>query len=146
MINNAISRLHYIVQQAPGRLREIGEQKMAEKPFPNKWSKKEIIGHLIDSATNNHHRFVRGQYEFQPEIRYDQNHWNACNHYQQIDSTQLIAFWALYNQQLLELIKQIPEDKLERPVKVGEALYTLSHLFVDYVEHLEHHLRQVTEY
>ena len=78
-------------------LTQISEEKMSEKPAPNKWSKKEIIGHLIDSATNNHHRFVRGQFEAIPEIRHNQNGWNKYSFYQQIDSKQIILFWTIYN-------------------------------------------------
>ncbi len=51
---------------------------MSIKLFPNKWSKKEIIGHLINSATNNHQRFVRCQFETIPKIVYDQNKWKEC--------------------------------------------------------------------
>lgn len=146
MIDNAISRLTYIIEKVPSILAEIGEEKMSLKPLPNKWSKKEIIGHLIDSATNNHQRFVRGQFETLPEIRYEQDKWNEYGFYQQIDSKQIISFWTIYNKQLIEIIKRIPTEKLKRQIKVGENLLTLDFLIADYVEHLEHHLRQVTEY
>ena len=85
MIENALNRLKYILDTVPKILTEIGERKMSIKPLPNKWSKKEIIGHLIDSATNNHQRFVRGQFEHNPEIRYDQNKWNEFSFYQEIE-------------------------------------------------------------
>ena len=146
MIDKAISRLTYIIEKVPSILAEIGEEKMSLKPLPNKWSKKEIIGHLIDSATNNHQRFVRGQFETLPEIRYEQDKWNEYGFYQQIDSKQIISFWTIYNKQLIEIIKRIPTEKLKRQIKVGENLLTLDFLIADYVEHLEHHLRQVTEY
>jgi len=146
MIDKAISRLSYIIEKVPNILAEIGEEKMSLKPLPSKWSKKEIIGHLIDSATNNHQRFVRGQFETLPEIRYDQDKWNEFGFYQQIDSKQIISFWAIYNKQLLEIIKRIPEENLKRQIKVGENLLTLDFLIADYVDHLEHHLRQVAEY
>ncbi len=146
MIDKAISRLTYIIEKVPSILAEIGEEKMSLKPLPNKWSKKEIIGHLIDSATNNHQRFVRGQFETLPEIRYEQDKWNEYGFYQQIDSKQIISFWTIYNKQLIEIIKRIPTENLKRQIKVGENLLTLDFLIADYVEHLEHHLRQVTEY
>jgi hypothetical protein len=146
MIDNAISRLTYIIEKVPSILAEIGEEKMSLKPLPNKWSKKEIIGHLIDSATNNHQRFVRGQFETLPEIRYEQDKWNEYGFYQQIDSKQIISFWTIYNKQLIEIIKRIPTENLKRQIKVGENLLTLDFLIADYVEHLEHHLKQVTEY
>jgi hypothetical protein len=146
MIEKAISRLNYIIDKVPSILTEISEENMSAKPLPTKWSKKEIIGHLIDSATNNHQRFVRGQFETIPEIRYDQNKWNEYNFYQQIDSKQLILFWTIYNKQLIEIINRIPAENLKRQIKVGEDLLTLEFLIADYVEHLEHHLKQVIDY
>ena len=113
---------------------------------PDKWSKKEIIGHLIDSATNNHQRFVRGQFENRPAIIYDQDKWNEFGFYQQINGQQIISFWAAYNRQLIELIKHIPKENLQLECLVGDKLLTLNFLINDYVEHLEHHLRQVISY
>lgn len=71
MIEESINRLIYIIHEAPKLLMGIGEEKMLLKPSIDKWSKKEILGHLIDSATNNHQRFVRAQFEMNPEIVYD---------------------------------------------------------------------------
>lgn len=146
MIEEAIEQLSYIVEKVPNLLIGIGEEKMAEKLTPNKWSKKEIIGHLIDSATNNHQRFIRGQFENIPEIRYDQNKWNEYSFYQQMDSHQIIQFWSIYNKQLIEIIQRIPVENLQKQVKVGEDLYTIESLIIGYIEHLEYHLKQVVEY
>lgn len=146
MINQALEKLNYIIEKVPSMLAQISEEKISEKPSPNKWSKKEIIGHLIDSATNNHHRFIRGQFEDIPEIRYDQNEWNKYSFYQQIDSKQIILFWTIYNKQLIEIIKRIQLDNLKKKIKVGDNLLTIEFLFNDYVEHMEHHLKQVVEY
>lgn len=146
MIEQAINRLNFIVDISPILLTQISEEKMSEKSAPNKWSKKEILGHLIDSATNNHQRFVRGQFESIPEIQYDQNEWNKYSFYQQINSQQIISFWTIYNRQLIEIIKLIPPNNLKKQVKVEENLLTLEYLTIDYVEHLEHHLKQVIDY
>ena len=89
MIEKALNRLEYIINLTPKMLTEISGENMSTKPSPTKWSKKEIIGHLIDSATNNHQRFVRGQFENIPEISYDQNNWNEFSFYNQIDSKQM---------------------------------------------------------
>lgn len=124
----------------------IDDLNFSEKISPDKWSKKEIIGHLIDSATNNHQRFVRGQFENKPQIVYDQNNWNVYNFYQQIDKNQIIDFWVIYNKQLLELIKRIPPENLQLECFVGEKSLTLEFLITDYVDHLEHHLKQVVSY
>jgi hypothetical protein len=147
MIEFAIKRLEYLCDLIPQLLTEIEEQTFSVKPQPNKWSKKEIIGHLIDSATNNHQRFVRGQFEDVPKIVYDQNKWNEFNFYQKMDIQQLIFFWTIYNRQLAELIKNIPEENLSKECKSGDDKnLTLDFLINDYVEHLEHHLRQVVTY
>jgi hypothetical protein len=146
MLQEAIDRLVFIVKVAPDLLLEISEENMSKKALPDKWSKKEILGHLIDSATNNHQRFIRAQFESKPEISYDQNKWNEFSFYQEIERTQIILFWTIYNRQLLEIIKRIPEERLMNQVKVGEKLLRLEYLIVDYVEHLEHHLKQVITY
>ncbi len=143
MIKKAISRLYDITNKYPDLLARIGEENMSAKLSPNKWSKKEILGHLIDSATNNHQRFIRGQFELQPEIRYDQNKWNEFNFYQEIESNQIISFWTIYNKQLIEIINRIPEENLSKQIKIGENLLTLEFLIIDYVEHLEYHLKQI---
>jgi len=146
MIDNAIKRLEYLCDVIPQLLATIDAQSFSLKSNPDKWSKKEIIGHLIDSATNNHQRFVRGQFENRPAIIYDQNKWNEFGFYQKIGGQQIIVFWAAYNRQLIEFIKHIPKDNLQLECLVGDKLLTLDFLINDYVEHLEHHLRQVVSY
>jgi hypothetical protein len=146
MIEKALNRLEYIINLTPKMLTEISEENMSTKPSPTKWSKKEIIGHLIDSATNNHQRFVRGQFENIPEISYDQNNWNEFSFYNQIESKQIISFWTIYNKQIIEIIKRIRKENLEKQIKIGNNILTLELLIIDYVEHLEHHLKQIIEY
>jgi hypothetical protein len=127
----------------PLLLEEIEEEDFSYKPLPHKWSKKEILGHLIDSATNNHHRLVRGQFENTPAISYDQNNWNKFSYHQQMRKQQLISFWTVYNKQILHLVKCIPTEALQRTVEAGGQVCTLAFLVKDYVVHLEHHLRQI---
>ena len=144
MIETALKRLEYLCTIIPKLLSEIEEPYLSLKVAPEKWSKKEIIGHLIDSATNNHHRFVQIQFENQLLIPYDQNKWNESNFYQQIEGKQIIDFWTIYNKHLIEIIKRItPENLLKEFRTIDNKRLTLSFLINDYVEHLEHHLRQV---
>ena len=144
MIEAALKRLEYLCTIIPKLLSEIEEPYLSLKVAPEKWSKKEIIGHLIDSATNNHHRFVQIQFESQFLIPYDQNKWNESNFYQQIEGKQIIDFWTIYNKHLIEIIKRItPENLLKEFRTIDNKRFTLSFLINDYVEHLEHHLRQV---
>ncbi len=147
MIEQSIERLQFLCDTIPHLLYEIDENNFSLKPAPGKWSKKEIIGHLIDSATNNHHRFVRGQFEDIPRVAYDQNKWNESNYYDKIDRTQIISFWTAYNKQLVELMKHISKEKLGNKVNTfGDEIYTIDYLIDDYVRHLEHHLKQVVSY
>lgn len=138
-----INRLEYLCQTIPQLLINLNDEEFSSKPDSIKWSKKEIMGHLIDSATNNHQRFVRIQFEETPVINYDQNNWNKFNFYQQINRQQIISFWTIYNRQLAALIKLIPGENLKRECIVGDKVFTLEFLITDYLEHLEHHLRQV---
>lgn len=147
MITNAITRLSYLCQVTPPLLLAIEEAEFSAKPSPNKWSKKQIVGHLIDSATNNHQRFVRTQFEEAPTIVYDQNKWNTFSYYEEMPGLQSITFWEAYNRQLLELIQHIPPQYLQRECTVGNGeKVTLAFLINDYVAHLEHHLQQVISY
>lgn len=143
MITEAIDRLGKLLGTVPARLYEIDLASYDAKPNPAKWSKKEIIGHLIDSATNNHQRFIRIQIEDLPSIRYDQDKWVTAGHYQSMNAHDLIRFWEAYNRQLLELIRRIPAEALQRKCMVGAVTYTLDFVINDYVDHLEHHLKQI---
>ncbi len=145
MLQNTISRLEYLCNTIPKLVLQINEVDFEYKSAPNKWSKKEIIGHLIDSATNNHQRFVRGQFEELPVIIYKQNEWNNCSNYQKMESKKIISFWEAYNRFLIDLIRYLPEENLIRLVNTGENR-TVEFLINDYVTHLEHHLKQVVYY
>ncbi len=146
MIEQVISKLINIIDVAPKILEQISEEEMSEKPSKNKWSKKEILGHLIDSAIHNHQRIIRGQFENIPEINYDQNKWNEYSFYQQLESKQIIMFWTIYNKHLIEIIKRIPKENIQKQIKVNENLFAIELIIIDYLEHLEHHLKQVIDY
>jgi hypothetical protein len=138
MVTESITRLEYLCRIIPPLLLKIKEVDFSHQLAPGKWSKKETLGHLIDSATNNHHRFVRAQFEDKPL---------AASHYQTMSSVHMISFWHLYNHHIAELIKQLPADILERECNSGDEVpHTLAWLFDDYVVHLEHHLGEMVEY
>jgi hypothetical protein len=147
MIESSVIRLEYLLDIVPDLLKKIGEEEFSYKSTPDKWSKKEILGHLIDSATNNHHRFIRVQFEDIPKISYDQNKWNSSGYYNKINSNQIISFWTVYNRQLLEIMQFLPEDILNRKCNIGEdENVTLAWIINDYIRHMEHHLKQLVEY
>jgi hypothetical protein len=144
MVNEAIKQLSEIIEEYSELLKGNSDTKYSMKPSPEKWSKKEILGHLIDSATNNHQRFIRAQFENNPAIFYDQDMWVAHSHYNELPVKQLIRFWKVYNKHLLEIIKRIPAENLMRECKMRDGNHvTLQFLIDDYVTHLQHHLKQI---
>ena len=146
MVINAVKRLAYLCTTMPALIAAIPEKELSEKSIAGKWSKKEILGHLIDSATNNHQRFIRCQFETNPVIVYDQNKWNHYNSYQNTDGNQIVILWQYYNLHLIEVIKNISVENLQKGCMIGDQLLTLEFLIIDYVEHLEHHLHQIIDY
>ncbi len=126
------------------QLNMINEEQFSIKPSPVKWSKKEIIGHLIDSAQNNIRRFVVAQYEDDPFIIYNQDKWVAINNYQQMDLTLIIQLWYLLNKQIISILENTPADIAQRTCNNGNV-HTIEWLAEDYIKHLKHHIHQALE-
>ncbi len=130
---------------AQAGLEKISDDEAAAKPRPGAWSRKEELGHLIDSATNNHVRFVRATLE--PEFRgptYDGDGWVRVHHYADLPWATLVNFWRDYNRFLADLVAGIPEDQLETPCTVApHPAVTLRFLIDDYRLHMQHHLDHI---
>jgi len=112
----------------------------------NKWSKKEIIGHLIDSAQINLQRFIRCTYEQDFKLVYAQDEWVTASHYQNADIKEVLDLWILLNRQIIRTLINYPEDKIEVTCDTGKTaieLHTVQWLADDYVRHLQHHLQQI---
>jgi hypothetical protein len=140
------NKLLSLCDSFPNQLRAIPVDKFNVKP-PNKWSKKEILGHLIDSATVNLQRFVRGQLEDNPQIYYAQDDWVAIQDYQHCDDVQLIALWESLNRHLVYVISRIAEGNLTKTCQMRNRQdVTLLYLAEDYIVHLEHHIEQILAY
>jgi len=125
-------------------LRKLPEEKMVFKPSLLKWSRKEIMGHLVDSVQSNIRRFVVAQYEENPYIVYNQDKWVAIANYQHWDTADIIDLWYLLNKQVVEILKNTPAEIAERTCQTQE-LHTIRWLAADYVKHLRHHVHQVLE-
>lgn len=126
--------------------RELDETYWETAPAPGKWSPREILGHLVDSASNNLRRFIVCQYEQSPMIIYDQDAWVQSQAYREADTAELIELWRLLNLQLARTLRHIPADRYQATCDTGKespALHTLSFLAADYLDHLAHHLRQI---
>ena len=138
------SELDRLIEIYFTQLKKISENELSFKPGPARWSKKEIIGHLIDSAQNNIRRFIVSQYEDQPEIVYQQDEWVRINAYQQRDSTQLIQTWYLVNKQICHILENTSKENLQRICK-SETARTIESLATDYIKHLRHHMHVVLD-
>ncbi|MBW4891958.1 DinB family protein [Mucilaginibacter sp. HMF5004] len=116
------------------------------KPSSDVWSKKEILGHLADSANNNLNRFIRCTYEQNFKLVYLQNDWVAVQHYQQTKVDDLLTLWRLLNKQISRVLSNYPDSMLQNTCDTGKdevSLRTVEWLAADYVQHLEHHLKQI---
>ncbi|HVE61740.1 MAG TPA: DinB family protein, partial [Chitinophagaceae bacterium] len=111
-----------------------------------KWSKKEILGHLIDSALTNQRRFIVSQYEQGTKIIYFQDEWVELQFYQTADVNDLIELWRLLNLQIARTVENIPTNKLKNLCDTGRTGYEphdIDFLITDYITHLRHHLQHI---
>src|SRR3982751_2906450 len=144
-VAEAADRLARLLETMPPRLAAITNDDAALRSGPDRWARKEILGHLIDSAGNNHQRFVRGQVS--PAVDspgYAQESWVAAQSYLTEPWPDLINLWLFFNRHLLHVMRHVREDALDTPISIkGEHPVPLSLVMVDYVSHLEHHLAQI---
>lgn len=139
-----IEQLQAIIEKYKPILEEIDPADFSAKPILSKWSKKEILGHLIDSAQTNIRRFVMGQYEEQPYLVYEQNQWVRISNYQNYPDKDLIDLWYLLNKHICVVLSNTSPDNTRRLVKTSE-LHSIEWLASDYNSHLLHHLVHLTQ-
>ncbi len=150
--------LHAAVDEGSALVAAAPEPATARRPAGGGWCIREVIGHLLDSACNNHRRFIINQAADAGTLLiidpYDQADWNSLQHYADRPAADLLAFWAAYNRHLAHVIAAIPDDVLNRPrgpiarlgslyIPTPDADATIGYLAADYVAHLRHHLDQV---
>lgn len=129
------------------RLLELDAVSAHAKPSLDRWSISEVIGHLVDSACNNHQRFVRAQHcsEF-VFPKYSQNEWVAAANYQESDWESLVQRWYYYNRQIAGLIRNMRTSSLLTPCTITPyETCTLGFLVTDYLDHMIHHLNILAE-
>ena len=156
MMKEAIEDFRHTVEEASARLLSISDEESAREKAPGKWSPKEIIGHLIDSASNNHQRFVRTQFRDDLAfLGYQQEAWVKVQRYASEPWYQLVTLWKTFNLHLAHVMEHVPEDALKKPrVKHNldeiawqtvskEEPVTLEYFMLDYIGHLKNHLRQI---
>ena len=146
------------IETASARLLEISDDRSAVPRVEGKWSRKQIIGHLIDSAANNHSRFVRAQFNDELVFAgYEQEAWVDSQQYQEKDWNELVQLWKLYNRHILHIMKVTPEEarmklrsKHNLHVIASDKLspdepVTLDWFMRDYVDHMKKHLGQILD-
>jgi len=138
-------KLISVVDAAEPKLRAIGAAESAKPVLHGGWSRNQVLGHLIDSASNNHQRFARAS--LQPSLEfpaYDQDGNIRIQVPQEADWALLISLWTSYNRYLAHIIARLAESKLETKVRIGSGEpTTLAFIANDYLTHMVHHLKQI---
>jgi len=142
-------RLLETMSSVKDELEKMTEEEAAIKSNPSRWSRKEILGHLIDSAINNLQRFTEVQFQPKPYHirRYDQDALVLANDYQHSNFRDITRFWWAINQRIATLMGDQSEDTLKFDIKTtDDKLVDLNYLMSDYIDHMHHHLRQIQKY
>jgi hypothetical protein len=144
-MNKLLTEFSAVLQSAPRRLVDIADADAERKPAPGRWSKKEILGHLIDSASNNHQRFVRAQFSARLQFpAYEQESWVSSQAYATEPWADLVNLWLLYNRHLLHVLRHMPEEARANQVSIGgKPSITVEAMATSYLDHLNNHLAQI---
>jgi len=147
MTHDIAQELRQTVDRAVGKLARLDEAVVTAKPHANVWSVKEILGHLIDSASNNHQRFIRAQLDDGLVFpAYAQDEWVSAQDYQTRAWADVVGLWQNYNRHLAHVILKIPAHTLDTNCQIGPSeSVTLRFLIEDYLVHLRHHLTQISD-
>jgi hypothetical protein len=141
-----ILHLEKIIRNYTRRLEAVSEENYALKPRAEKWSKKEILGHLVDSAQNNIRRFIVAQYEDTPVILYNQDKWVELTNYQHYPARDLLSLWILINRHMCRVLRSLPPGAATRKCFMGNSPpHTIEWVAADYCNHLLHHLHQILD-
>jgi hypothetical protein len=145
-MDDIIKKLHKHIKTIPVKFQELGETAINQKHVPEKWSKKEILGHLVDSAINNLQRIIRVQYDPEVKIVYHQNEWVKIQNYQNLSTETVLNLWVSLNQQFIHVVESFPAEKQGEQIDTGKTtieLHTAEYIITDYLAHMEHHLNQI---
>jgi hypothetical protein len=140
-------QLRAIITATEPKLLRMQDENVKFKPAASEWSKKEILGHLIDSAANNHQRFVRAAENRAAGFpTYDQEQWVRIQRYNEASWSLLVTLWSTYNTHLSRVIECIPQGAESSPCNVGEENpVSLDFVVKDYLRHLRLHLTDILE-
>jgi len=144
-MTKAAADLRAVVSDTSKKLQALSEEDVMRSRGAGKWVKKEILGHLIDSALNNQERFVRAQMSDRLVWPgYEQDRWVAVQKYRERPWTELIQLWEQLNRHIAHVMTIVPPNRLSAQCVIGnDEPVTLEWLMNDYIRHLRHHLNQI---
>ncbi|MCV9387648.1 DinB family protein [Reichenbachiella ulvae] len=143
---SAQSKLIQLLSELENYIQQIPEEKLSQKPAPDKWSNKEILGHLVDSALNNLQRFTEIQFTPRPYVirKYAQDDLVRANDYQHADTREILQLLIALNTRIIRVMDQQTEEMLAYEIEIEKGqTEDLRFWNQDYVDHFEHHLRQI---
>ena len=145
-MKDTVRELRKLIETVEPQLSQMDHSEVEIRPGVHEWSKKEILGHLIDSAANNHQRFVRAVQNTAAghPTTYNQTEWVRIQRHNDRYWPSLVTLWSEYNRHLCHLIECIPGDAASNPCNIGKSeTVTLEWLVTDYLRHLRLHLKDI---
>lgn len=145
-MESTIEKLQSLLQLGQNCFLSTDEEHLRRPYQPGKWSRKQILGHLIDSAVNNLTRFTEIGYQPQPYVyrEYHQDELVKINDYQEMDTAALLQLWLSLNNQIARVMQSATEERLNLKIRFTDgSLSDLRYIMHDYPKHMEHHIKQI---
>jgi len=137
-----LDRFASVISAGTERLKSVDD--LDSRATMDAWSKREELGHLIDSAINNYGRLIRAQREQDPQLPgYEQDAWVERQGYEERDWRELITLWSALNAHMLHASRRVPASAYGRKCKIGGTEMTLEFVIEDYIDHMVHHLGHI---
>ncbi|WP_208586194.1 DinB family protein [Gracilibacillus suaedae] len=144
-MQKVVEGINYWINRLAEEYNSMSEDEINKRPSPNKWSKKEILGHLCDSAVNNMERFIKIQCEKPVYVvqSYDQDQWVTIQNYKERTTEEILNLFKALNKQIVNIVENTSNEKLSNLCDIGNNQHkTLEWLIQDYLEHMEHHIHK----
>jgi hypothetical protein len=141
-----------LIEVWEGKLMSLPAEVITERKNIQNRTIKQILGHLIDSASNNTHRIIHLQYQDSPvefpnyATNGNNDRWIAIQNYQGENWENLILFWKYINLHLVQVIENIKVEKLANEwIASAENKISLEKMVMSYLDHFELHLNEIDE-
>ena len=144
-MKESADEIRSLIAEFEPALRRLNDEDIRDRTHPGKWARKEVLGHLIDSACNNQQKFVRMMQQRHLHFPgYAQNDWVDLQNWASADYEAMVDLWVAYNRHIAYIIENVETRFLEHTITIEDAgPFTLRFVMPDYVEHMKHHLKQI---